>query len=379
MKYNYLVFGGGRQGKAVIYDLFKNCEANMITVVEPDPIVRKQLDEFFQNEKLYLFDNILHMGISDSYIILNCAPYHTTLDIAAFAIKHKIPYVDLGGNPDMVNKLKEFSNQHNKDGISIVPDCGVAPGIANILAVDLAKQGYKDDIEVRCGGLVVARNKWDYHLLFSAEGLVSEYIGKVWSINDGELDDWPALSNHNPDNYLGYECRPTSNIGKYSIEYLRSLGVQNYDYQTMRSSRHWHVLESWKYLGYLKEDPIKNQELINCLKNTDCFQWHKNIFNSMHLYVGGTKGGYYKLQENKDYTIDINGNKNFTGLELMTSWGITIVAYMLLEFEKISEGFILPEQMIESNWFIEHLGDRLDQHDSQAIFNFDEEKEGEAE
>ena len=43
-------------------------------------------------------------------------------------------FCDLGGNTEIVFKQKELDAEAKAKNITVVPDCGLAPGMVNILA-----------------------------------------------------------------------------------------------------------------------------------------------------------------------------------------------------------------------------------------------------
>jgi len=378
-KYNYLIFGLGRQGKAVLDDLLKNCEAKHIGIVDPDSNQMGTLNHpvsipitFATTAKNYLKQTSV---IPD--VILNCAPHRANMEIMKFAVKSNVPYCDLGGNPDVVQEQKQWHCESSCFDIScqhgfppVVVDCGVSPGVSNILAVHLAKQGY-DIIRIRCGGIFdgfAQGNSLNYELLFSPEGLISEYSGKSPMIINGELvmEDTisciePFLHDRLPSDIMSrkieFESAHTSNNSVETIEYLQSIGVKHYDYQTIRDIGHWNMVRQWKMLGYCCGDQKKDKELIEILKNDDSLKRkHQDI---LFLMVRGSKSGCL-ISETKELVFMHYGDPNgFSAMEEATSWGITLVAYHMVSGLGKPQGFSTPEMFIDGEWMISELEKRL--------------------
>jgi len=132
-KYNFLVVGCGCQGKAVIDDLMKNCEAKHIGIVEPDPdqIPPEILDGFpllIPITSATTLEDYFKQTLSRPDIILSCAPYQNNMEIMKFAVKNNIPYCDLGGNPQVVEEQAYYCREEIDHGCSpVVPDCGISP------------------------------------------------------------------------------------------------------------------------------------------------------------------------------------------------------------------------------------------------------------
>ncbi len=389
-KYKYLIFGAGRQGVAVVVDLIKNCEAKEITVVDPDQeqllrcgdIVADLDDQhdfsitYRQTVQKDACNMILPHGHYD--VILSCAPHWANLELTQMAVKNNMPYCDLGGNPAVVEQQRNYCNEgmkfesaFNHDCPPVVPDCGVSPGISNVLGVHFAKQGC-DVIRIRCGGIFdgfAQGNFLNYELLFSPDGLISEYSGECPILVNGELimEDTisciePFFHDRLPSDIMSrkieFESAHTSNNSVEVVEYLRSLGVKHYDYQTIRDLGHWNMVRQWKMLGYCRGDQKKDEELIEILKNDESLERkHQDI---LFLMVRGSKSGHL-ISETKELVFMHFGDPDgFSAMEEATSWGITLIAYHMVSGLGKPEGFATPEMFIDGEWMIEQLEKRLE-------------------
>ena len=388
-KYNYLVFGAGRQGVAVVVDLIKNCEAENITVVDPDHdrllVCLRRVDEstnkqsdvpikYYTEVEKDACNMILPHGHYD--VILSCAPHWANLELTEMAVKNNIPYCDLGGNPAVVEQQRhyceegmKFESAFNHDCPPVVPDCGVSPGISNVLAVHLAKQGY-DIIRVRCGGVFdgwAQHNDLNYELLFSPDGLISEYSGQCPMLVNGKLIMEDSINYVEPflhdklhsdvmSREIGFECAHTSNNSPEVVMYLQEIGVKHYDYMTVRDKGHWDKIRILKKLGYCCGNKKKDEELIEMLSGEDFERRDDDILFLM--IRGGKVGG--PISEQKELSIMHFGHPHgFSAMEEMTAWGITTVAYHMVSGLGKPEGFATPERFVDGGWMIEELNKRL--------------------
>ncbi len=381
-KYNYLVFGSGRQGIAVVVDLIKNCEAKEITVVDPDQEqllkcgdIVADLDDQYDFSITYrqaVQKDARNMILPHNHydVILSCAPYQVNLELTKMAINSNIPYCDLGGNPEVVQQQRWHCEPFENEGCcpAVVPDCGVSPGISNVLAVRFAKQGY-DIIRVRCGGVFdgFVDNPLNYELLFSPDGLISEYSGECPTIVDGRLVMEETVDYVEPFLHdrlhsdimsyeVGFECAHTSNNSVEVVEYLKEIGVKHYDYMTVRDRGHWNKIRVLKELGYCYGNRKKDEELIEMLSRKDFERKNPDILFLM--VKGGKVGG--SISEQKELTIMHFGYpNNFSAMEEMTAWGITTVAYHIVSGLGKPKGFATPERFVDGGWMIEELNKRL--------------------
>ena len=365
MSYKYLVFGAGMQGTAAIYDLIVNCEAREVGVVEPGDIVpvSKRLWSLLGKKAdcIKWLTSDPDMGQYD--VVLGCAPYQANLKLTEMALKAKKPFCDLGGHPETVAEQQKMA-----DGTEtpIVPDCGVSPGLSNIMAVHLARQGC-ESIRVRCGGLpqVPYCNHLKYKLLFNPWGLISEYSGVVPVIENGKISTVPALSETEEFRRNGdlheYECSPTSNNSPQVVEYLRSLGVSDYNYMTIRYAGHWDIVRGWKSLGYFCGDREADKELADRLLKIPDLQWDADGCRRDKLILSVQGEARRPLRRHSGFSIEVRGDDDtgFTAMELTTSWGITIIAHHMAVGRGRPKGFATPERFVDTDWVISEVERRL--------------------
>src|SRR5437588_514304 len=73
--------------------------------------------------------------------------------------------------------------------VTIVPDCGLAPGLVNTLAVyGMEGMDVSREVQARCGGLPQKpKPPLDYKLVFAISGLTVEYFGRAHVVRDGKV------------------------------------------------------------------------------------------------------------------------------------------------------------------------------------------------
>lgn len=374
MGYRYCVFGAGRQGVAAIYDLVINCNADKVLVYDPNLAAildaQTKLKQLL-GDKYTMISwtsaiaeddttvNILDVGEDwDCFdVLLSCAPWKSNIALTHFATRIGVPFCDLGGNPSTVEKQNRLPTK-----TAIVPECGLSPGISNILAVYLAKRGC-DEIRVRCGGLPIDRfnDGLNYQITFDPMGLISEYSGDVSIIVAGRVTRIPALSVIETFAEC-YECSPTSNNSPQVVESLRRLGVLDYDYMTIRYDGHWDLVLGWQAAGFLCGDEKMDLQLAEALNNNPNLQ-HNTLFDKdkVLLLVRGKRGPRSLREiEGFNFTVLSDPKTKFSAMELMTSWGITMVAhYMAANPGDTPKGFSTPERFIPGDYILSELRKRL--------------------
>ena len=369
MKYQYVVCGAGRQGTAVIYDLIQHCEAKQVIVYEPNAEAKDSaryhltsiLEDALRSDRVVFVNSLEKDVLKDSDAMLSCAPYYANEELTTLAILSDLPYCDLGGNPDVVRKQKQLVERFSDDTSPVVPECGLAPGIANVLAAHLAAEGAKT-VKIRCGGLFMHPDN-GFKLMFSADGLVSEYSGRVPIIRHGKLEYAEALDGLEEftDEFEGerntLEAAYTSNSATEVVQSLLDLGVQNYDYKTLRYKGHWGAVQSWKQLG-LFENPERLAAQLAAAPEYK-FNITQGDADRVVLSVEGTTDDVLSTTMKYEMNVLGNGYLDFAAMEFATSWGITTVAHYLARFN-IKRGFWTPESHTSvRNFVIKGLNERL--------------------
>jgi len=364
----YVVFGAGRQGLAAIHDLVVNCGAARVVAVEPDARRAKvgaaRLAQLLGRRKksVEYQSKISDRDLSRADVALSCAPFSANVALTSRAIAAGVAFCDLGGNPEVVATQEKLAR---KTKTAVVPDCGVSPGLSNILAVHCAKVHGADRVHVRCGGLPLApldprTNPLGYKLVFSASGLISEYSGDVPIIVKGARKNIAALSVVERFEE-GLESAPTSNNSPQVVEYLRSIGVRDYDYMTLRYDGHWEQVRGWRALGYLQGDAARDADLARTLEADKALRYDPARDRDRLLLNVRASRRDNTLERGFSYRLDVAADRatRFAAMELTTCWGITIVAHHMAQARGAPRGFSTPERFVDTSWVITELERRL--------------------
>jgi hypothetical protein len=132
-------------------------------------------------------------------LILNTATFSSQQIYILLALEVRCDYIDLGQklqSMDMLSAL-DMSLQKNQRQVRIIQESGLAPGLVNMLAVDMfykaisqSPKNHIYSVQMRVGGLPQHSAKGGslhYGPIFSPEGLVHEYEEPANCIRNGEL------------------------------------------------------------------------------------------------------------------------------------------------------------------------------------------------
>lgn len=272
MGYRYAIIGSGMQGTAAAYDLAQYGEADEVRLLDVD--VRRARSAADRVNRL-VGRELAKAGVVDAtdktsasqvlegmHACLSAVPYFFNVNLARAAIQARSHFNDLGGNTKIVEEELALDRAAKDARVSVVPDCGVAPGMANTLAVYAIRSiEQPQHVHVRCGGL--PQNKQlplGYKKLFALEGLTNEYFGKAIALREGKIiqidtfDDLETLELPAP---IGPVEAFSTSGGTSTCPYTFQGKLETYDYKTIRYPGHHQALKLFKELGFLGLEPIE--------------------------------------------------------------------------------------------------------------------------
>ncbi len=273
MSYTYVILGAGRQGVALAYDLARNGEAARVTLADLHTDVARRAIERLQallpatpcRFAAAVCDvarpDTLRPLLAGAQVVVSAVPYRFNVALTDAAVSAGCSFCDLGGNTDVVRQQLARHEPAAAAGVSVVPDCGLAPGLGNILAAHgIAALDTAEDVHVRCGGLPERPvGPLGYKLVFNFDGLINEYSGFGEFLRDGRRVQVPALTEPEelefPPPVGRCEAAVTSG-GTSTCPDTFAGRVRTYDYKTVRYPGHFAIMRALFGLGCL-EDRVK--------------------------------------------------------------------------------------------------------------------------
>jgi lysine 6-dehydrogenase len=204
-KYIYAVLGAGRQGTAAAFDMAKFGGAQKVLLGDIDRKVAKQAAkrvnvlvgrEVAQGAFVDVRRpaDVRHF-LTGTNAFLSSVPYYYNLNLAKAAIRARANMCDLGGNTDIVKKELLLDRDAANAGISVVPDCGMGPGMTTSLACyAMSLVDEPEEVYIYDGGLPQnPRPPFNYLLTFHFDGLANEYYGMTEFLREGEIVHVPCF------------------------------------------------------------------------------------------------------------------------------------------------------------------------------------------
>lgn len=202
-----LVLGAGLQGSACAYDLLQNSEVERVTLgdvavdVLPPFLDRYHDDPRLRLERVDARERASVRALMQGHdACMNALPYYFNLSVTEDAIASGLHYCDLGGNTEIVFQQLELDVQARERGVSAIPDCGLAPGMVNILAhMGIKELDSTDSVKIRVGGLPQQPEPpLNYQIVYSLHGVLDYYTTPAWVLRNGEPRQVDALSELEP-------------------------------------------------------------------------------------------------------------------------------------------------------------------------------------
>ncbi len=263
-----LVLGGGKQGSACALELARRDDVERVTVADLDvgdppaflaPFVGSKVDLRSVDAS---DEGAVRSVMAEADAVACALPYYFNVDMTRIAIESGAHFCDLGGNTELVDRQKEMSEAAEAAGISVVPDCGLAPGMVNILAqggIDALDD--VDSVEIFVGGLPQhPRPPLNYQIVYSMEGVLDYYTTPVLVLEGGEVVEKEALTGLEsvefPEPVGLLEAFLTAG-GISRMPYRYEGRIRSMTYKTLRYPGHAYLMRAMRDLGLLDLEPLE--------------------------------------------------------------------------------------------------------------------------
>ena len=369
-----LVLGAGLQGSACAYDLLQNPN---VTEVRLADLNISHLPDFLNEYSgkrliptpLDVRDREAVLALMrESKATMSAIPYYFNLDLARLAVQAGTNFCDLGGNTEIVFQQKELDAEARKAKVTIVPDCGLAPGMVNILAqYGISKLDDVKTVKIFVGGLPQQpEGPLGYQIVYSLEGVLDYYTTLSWIVRNGKREQVKALSEREPVMFpkpVG-ELEAFHTAGGLSTMAWRYEGkIPSMEYKTLRYPGHAHIMEAIRELGLLELTPIDvkgtkvvPRDVIVAAMGPRLTKPKGRDLVALRVVVEGTKGGAAKTLgwELLDYYDESRG---ISAMMRTTGYSLSITGQMQANGE-LEAGVYTPDECIPAEKYISELAKR---------------------
>ena len=257
---------------------------------------------------------------------------------------------DISFMPEDALELDELAKAK---GVRVVVDCGVAPGLSNMIAgYGAAELDVCERIEIYVGGLP-REPRWPFHYkaAFSPADVLEEYTRPARLVEDGKLIVREALSEPEPIDFSGVGTLEAFNTdGLRSL--IRTLDVPFMKEKTLRYPGHAELMRVFRDAGFFSRDAVTiGDTKVRPLDVTSALMFPKWMYAEgeedltvMRIVVEGRKNGIAcrHIWDLLDY---YDRQTNTTSMSRTTAFPCAIVARLIAAGELDRPGVIAPERI----------------------------------
>jgi lysine 6-dehydrogenase len=366
MRKKVIVLGAGLVGKAMAIDLAKSFD---VTAVDINEEALKALEVHAVKTAKVDFSNLqlLASTIQPFDLVIGAVPGFMGLQTAKTVIEAGKNMVDISFFPEDPFLLDDLAKKNN---VTIVTDCGVAPGMGNIILSYHNARMQINTYECLVGGLPVVREwPYEYKAVFSPIDVIEEYIRPARYVQNGAVVIKEALSDPELIHFNG-----VGTLESWNSDGLRSLikTMPNIPNMIEKTLRYPGCIE---YLRVLRETGFFSYEAIDVkgvqVRPIDLTakllfpKWKlkpgEEEFTVMRIRMEGQENGAPKTYE---YNLLDRTEKSTQTLSMArtTGYTCTAVAHLVADGKFSRKGICPPEYLGEDennfNFIKQYLQDR---------------------
>jgi len=374
-----LVLGAGMVGSAMAIDL---AVKHNVTVADIDSNSLNKVKEKYSGLEIVELDAThkedLWEKITDFDLIVSAVPGFLGYKTLKYIIEGGKDVVDISFFPENALDLNDLAKKHN---VTAIVDCGVAPGMGNILLGYHNEKMKISNFLCLVGGLPKIR-KWpfEYKAPFSPVDVIEEYTRPARYVENGKLIVKEALSDSE---FVYFDGIGT--LEAFNSDGLRSLiftmqDIPNMKEKTLRYPGHIDKIKVLKSSGFFDKEPVVvNDNLISPLDYTCKIlfdEWKlkdgEEEFTVMRIVIEGEKYLGEKIKIIYDLYDSYDKNTGTSSMARTTGYTATAAANLILEGYFDKKGVFPPELVGKYEKCYDYILNYLKERD--VIYNYSERK-----
>jgi len=350
------IFGAGLMGATIARDLVKSNKVDEVTVHD---VERRRLRALRGRER----SSKLAIRVHDVRDTRKTAQLLKRFDVGIGALPHGMSEYAIRSTIDArVNFVDliygwrfgqaSINSECRRRGITIIPACGLAPGLTNLLAMKGSEEmSNVDEVHIMVGGVPEKRKPpLNYRIVFSFQAVLEEYLRKARIIKNRKVVDVAALSGLEtitfPPPIGKCECFYTDGLSTL-VQTIR--GVREMDEKTIRWPGHAAQIKTLIECGLLDTRPVTcnravitpREFLSNVLSEKLALRKEKDL-TLLRVEVSGKKDG--KTTRHRFQMVDhYDSRHGITSMARTTAYPCSIAAQILASGRIQRKGLVPPE------------------------------------
>ncbi|HSB55423.1 MAG TPA: saccharopine dehydrogenase C-terminal domain-containing protein, partial [Gemmatimonadales bacterium] len=301
--------------------------------------------------------------------VMSAIPYYYNGPMARAAVEAGCHFADLGGNTEIVLEQKKLHDEALRKGLSIVPDCGLAPGMVNILAAEgIRRLDRADQVRVYVGGLPQhPEPPLNYQIVYSLEGALDYYTTPSWVLRGGKPVQVDALSELEPVEFpapVGTLEAFHTGGGISTLPFAYEGKVDVMEYKTLRYPGHAAIMRPIRELGLLDLKPVDVKGKTVVPRDLFIAAVHPKLHRplgqdlvALQVLVTGQKGGkpariHFRLIDRYDAEHGISAMMRTTG------YSLSITGQMQADGRITMKGVHTPDEAMPFAPYVAELAKR---------------------
>ena len=342
-----IVLGAGLVGKAIAIDLSKNFQVTAADI-NAENLNKLQAHQSIEKMKIDLSNlDAVKEIISDYDLVVGALPSFLGYQTLEAVIESGKNIVDISFLSEDPFELDQLAKERN---VIAVVDCGVAPGMSNMI---LGHHNHKMKVEkfdCMVGGLPVVRSwPYKYKAPFSPIDVLEEYTRPARIVENGNVVTKPALSELET-----VEFDRIGSLEAFNTDGLRTLlktmKIPFMRERTLRYPGHAELMKILSETGFFNKEPINvNGQVIVPIELTAKLLFPKwklkdgeEEFTVMRVEIEGMENG-----EKKRYVYDLfdqyDKATQTSSMARTTGYTCSAVVNLILNNEFTPKGISPPE------------------------------------
>lgn len=357
------VLGAGRVGRAIIRDLVPQ---HIVKVFDVDEVALSDLADIpnVSSQAVDLLKTEYHKLLDGFDLVISAVPGDMGYTTLEQIIQTGINVVDISFFPEDAMGLDDKAKSK---GVCAVVDCGVAPGMGNIILGRYNEIMTIDSYECLVGGLPLERSwPYQYKAGFSPIDVIEEYIRPARYVQHGKLVVREALSDPELVHFKGIGTLEAFNTdGLRTL--LHTMRIPNMIEKTLRYPGTIEYLKVLRESGFFSQELIKvKDQLIRPIDLTSRLLfplWELKKTDPdltvMRITINGVMDG-------KEAQFEINlldrhdMDSGISSMARTTGYTCTAVANLILKGSFYQSGIIPPEYIGRKEEHLNFIQDYLD-------------------
>jgi len=358
-----MVLGAGMMGTAAAKDLVKSDTVSEVVLASK---FKREIEEAASKIKsakisTTLVDATDTASLSkllkheDVDVVINALPHGVSFYALKTEVNERVNVVDLAFEDEYMT-LNKVAREND---IIVVPGCGVAPGLSNML-VGYAASKLEEArmVKIMVGGLPQKpKPPLEYRIVFNLESVWQEYTDKARIIRNGKVVEVEALSGLEEIFIPGIgelECFYTDGLASLIFTYKEIEPLRNVEEmceKTIRYPGHAQKIKTLIECGLLDTEPIEiksvkisPREFLIKLLTPKLQLGEEKDLTVMKIKIVGKTGG-----ENVEYVYDLidyyDEKERVTSMARTTAYTASIMAQLIGRKEIKERGIVPPEKI----------------------------------